>query len=419
MIPQQTLESPRLATLQQALTAGNMAALEMFWQEISTHGTPLIEAIAGDATHHLATFLWRAKVETQNVVVWGGPAGSDHPAEHQMVRLLDTDLWYRTYRVQTDLLGAYSFSVNDPFTDPKEPGIDPSTRFLFDPLNPLVFYQGEALSGIRGVGRSILAMPGSPPQPWVVPVPPEAQGKIDIHHVSSQILNNERRVWIYTPAGYTTSDEPYGLLLLFDGFDYLHAIQAPAILDHLVHAGKILPLVAVLIDNPDRQIRNRELPCHQPLVDFVTRELMPWVHEHYHVTADPAQTIVGGASYGGLAAAFVGLRASETFGNVLSQSGSFWWDIDPEENMQQEWLIQQFVASPRLPLRFSMNVGLKEHWEWLNMVTCNRHLRDVLILKGYEVHYAELNGYHHDVCWHASFADCLVALVSSPRPLPL
>lgn len=96
---------------------------------------------------------------------------------------------------------------------------------------------------------------------------------------------------------------------------------------------------------------------------------------------------------------------------MLSQSGSFWWDIDPEEHMQQEWLIQQFVASPRVPLRFSMSVGLKEHWEWLNMVTCNRHLRDVLSLKGYEVHYAEWNGYHHHVCWRASFADQLLELV--------
>ncbi len=411
MIAQHTLESSRIAALQQTLTAGNSAALETFWQEISAHGAPLIEAIEGDTTHHLVTFLWRAQGETRNVVVWGGPAGSDHLEDNQMARLLDTDLWHRTYRVQTDLLGAYSFSVNDPFTDPKDKNLDPTTRFLFDPLNPLVFYQGEALSGIRGVGRSILAMPDCPPQPWVVPVPSEAKGKIDIHHVSSQILNNERRVWVYTPAGYTTSHEPYGLLLLFDGFDYIYNILAPAILDNLVHAGKMLPLVVVLIDNPDRQARNRELPCHQPFVDFVTRELMPWVHEHYHVTADPAQTIVGGASYGGLAAAFVGLHASETFGNVLSQSGSFWWDTDPEENMQQEWLVQQFVTSPRLPLRFSMNVGLKEHWEWLNMVTVNRHLRDVLSIKGYEVHYAEFNGYHHDVCWHASFADRLLALV--------
>ncbi|GHO57666.1 alpha/beta hydrolase [Ktedonobacter robiniae] len=138
---------------------------------------------------------------------------------------------------------------------------------------------------------------------------------------------------------------------------------------------------------------------------------MPWVHEHYHVTADPAQTIVGGLSYGGLAAAFVGLRASEIFGNVLAQSGSFWWDKDPEEDIQQESIIQQFITSPRLPLRFYLEVGLKEDWRWIYMVGCNRHMRDVLVLKGYEVHYSEFNGYHHHVSHRGSLADGLLALV--------
>jgi enterochelin esterase family protein len=118
-------------------------------------------------------------------------------------------------------------------------------------------------------------------------------------------------------------------------------------------------------------------------------------------------------SYGGLAAAFVGLRASETFGNVLSQSGSFWWDKDPEEDIQQEWIIQQFIKSPRLPLRFYLEVGLKEDWGWISMVGCNRHFRDVLVLKGYEVHYSEFNGYHHNVSHRGSLADGLLRLIGT------
>jgi enterochelin esterase-like enzyme len=407
---QQMLESPRLAALHKALTAGDTAALETFWQAISADGAPLMEPIEGDPAHSLLTFLWRAQIQPRNVVVWGGPAGSDHPEQNQMARLPDTDLWSKTYRVPSDVRGVYSLSVNDPLTDAQDPSIDPTARFLLDPLNPRPFYQGEALAAIWGVGRTIFELPGASPQPWIAPAPPEAAGTIETHSVRSQILNNERRVWVYTPVGYTASREPYGLLVLFDGFDSLYTMLTPTMLDNLVRANKIPPLVAVLVDNPDRQARNRELPCHQPFVDFLTRELMPWVRARYHVTPDPARTIVGGTSYGGLAAAFVGLRASNTFGNVLALSGSFWWDVDAEENMQQEWLTQQFVDSPRLPLRFSLSVGLQEHWEWLNQVTAHRRLRDVLSLKGYEVHYAEANGYHHTVCWRASFPDRLMAL---------
>jgi enterochelin esterase-like enzyme len=235
--------------------------------------------------------------------------------------------------------------------------------------------------------------------------------QVELHRLHSQILNNERRAWVYTPAGYDKSDEPYRLLLLFDGWTYIDLIPTPTILDNLVRERMIPPVVAVLLDHPDQETRNRELTCDQPFVDFLTQELIPWVREHYHVTNEPAQTIVGGSSYGGLAAAFVGLRASEIFGNVLSQCGSFWWDKVPEQDLQQEWIIQQFITSPRLPLRFYLEVGLKEDWGWIYMVGCNRHLRDVLVLKGYEVHYAEFNGYHHSVSHRGSLADGLVALM--------
>jgi enterochelin esterase-like enzyme len=363
------------------------------------------------------TFLWRDKGDTHNVVIWGGPAGLDHPEDNQMTRLLDTNLWYKTYQVQKDLRGVYTLSVNDPLTQSAEESVGSDTRFVPDPLNPdqFVAHKDEEFPDSQEVVFSIFELPGAPEQPWIVPQSDEAKGQIDAHRLRSPILDNERRVWVYTTVGYTKSSEPYHLLLLFDGWAYIDLIPTPTILDNLVREGKIPPLVTVMLDHPDQETRNRELPCHQPFVDLVTQELMPWVHEHYHVTHDPARIIVGGASYGGLAAAFVGLRASETFGNVLSQSGSFWWDKDPEEDIQQEWIIQQFIASPRLSLRFYLEVGLKEDWGWIYMVGCNRHFRDVLNLKGYEVHYAEFNGYHHYVSHRGSLADGLLALVSKGR----
>lgn len=412
MEAQKTFESPHIVSLQQALTSGNAATLETFWQEITEQGTPLMEAIEGDDKHAMVTFLWREKGDTHNVVIWGGPAGLDHPEENQMTRLLETDLWYKTYLLQKDLRGVYTLSVNDPWTPPQV-SIDFGTRFIPDLLNPhqFVAHKDEERPDSQEVVFSILELPNAPRQPWIVSQSDKRSGQVELHRLRSQILDNERRVWVYTPAGYTTSGEPYRLLLLFDGWAYLDLIPTPTILDNLIGEGMIPSLVTVLLDHPDQETRNRELPCYQPFVDFLTRELMPWVHGHYHVTADPTQAIVGGSSYGGLAAAFVGLRASETFGNVLSQSGSFWWDKDPEEDIQQEWIIQQFLISPRLPLRFYLEVGLKEDWRWIYMVGCNRHFRDVLTLKGYEVHYTEFNGYHHYVSHRGSLADGLLALV--------
>lgn len=411
MDAKKTPDSPRIASLQQALESGNTDALATFWREITEQGAPLMEPIEDDESHYLVTFLWRDKGDTKNVVIWGGPAGLSHPEKNQMTRLLETDLWYRTYRVQTDLRRVYSISVNDSLTELES--ADFGTRFVPDPLNShqFAYTKDEELPDEPGLVMSILELPEAPPQPWIAPRPDVEKGQVEMYRLHSNILNNERRVWIYTPPGYTTSGEPYGLFLLFDGLAYLDAVPTPTILDNLINEGKIPPLVAILPDSLDQETRNRELPCHEPFVEFLTEELMLWVHQHYYVTNDPAQTIVGGSSYGGLAAAFVGLRASEVFGNVLSQSGSFWWDKDPEYDIPQHYIVQQYIASPHLPLRFYLEVGLQEKMGIIDMISSNRYLRDILSIKGYEVHYSEFNGGHDYICWRGSLADGLMALI--------
>ncbi|HZE68893.1 MAG TPA: alpha/beta hydrolase-fold protein [Pyrinomonadaceae bacterium] len=155
----------------------------------------------------------------------------------------------------------------------------------------------------------------------------------------------------------------------------------------------------------------------------MTQEIVPWARVNYHVTDRPEQTIIGGVSLGGLAAAFVGFKHAEVFGNVLSQSGSFWWKPDSEKDW--EWLTRQFAASPRLPLRFSFEAGLLENTSGgpvgrpfgPPLLTANRNLRDTLQSKGYSVHYTEFNGNHTLFNWRGTLASHLIALVGiKPEP---
>src|ERR1051326_3319141 len=67
---QETPASPRLAALHKELAAGNQVALENFWQEVTKQGAPLVEPIKGESRYVWLTFLWRAKEETKNVVIW-------------------------------------------------------------------------------------------------------------------------------------------------------------------------------------------------------------------------------------------------------------------------------------------------------------------------------------------------------------
>jgi enterochelin esterase family protein len=130
---------------------------------------------------------------------------------------------------------------------------------------------------------------------------------------------------------------------------------------------------------------------------------------------------VAGASYGGLAAAHAAFRHPDIFGNVLAQSGAFYWrqgkDRAPSagEDTDWNWLIRQFVTAPTLPLRFQLDVGIYETdlEPWganTNTLSTSRHMRDVLLAKGYPVRYVERSGAHDFVGWREALPDALIAL---------
>jgi enterochelin esterase family protein len=418
--------SPRLATLQDRLKAGDRNALNNFWKEISERGAPIIEPVAGSDRDVLVTMLWRGKEETKNVFVFR--LGD---VSKPMVRLLDTDLWYKTFQLQKGARFIYQLATNLP--DPKEwRGI---TRFAgdlrIDPLNPLQFTERwNEFNPYEVTFFSAVELPSAEPQIWNVARSTVPAGRLERERFTSKLLGNERPIWIYTPHGYSAEKKPYGLLVLSDGGLYVSTARVATTLDNLIAAGAIPPLVAVMVDNPDRW---RELSCNSQYADFLAQEIVPWARANYHATDRPEQTIIGGTSLGGLQAGCVGLKHAEVFGNVLSQSGDFKWKPDGEK--EWEWLNRQFAASPRLPLRFSFEAGLMEGtWWWRDLMArlpnpppanlidptllaTNRNLRDTLLSKGYSVHYTEFNGNHGLFNWRGTLGSHLIALIGiKPEP---
>jgi enterochelin esterase family protein len=418
--------SPRLLALRDRLTSGDRAALDKFWLEISEQGAPMIEPAAGSDRDVLVTMLWRGSEETKNVFVFR--LGD---VSKPMVRLLDTDLWYKTFRFQKGARFTYQLATNLP--DPKEwRGITQFAAALRnDPLNPFQFAdRANELNPYEVTFSSAVELASAEPQNWIVTRSTVPAGRVQRDKFTSTLLGNERSIWVYTPHGYARGNKPYGLLVLTDGGLYLNTARVATTLDNLIAARLIPPLVAVLVDNPDRW---RELACSSAYADFLAQEIVPWARVNYHATDRPEQTIIGGTSLGGLQAAFVGLKHSEVFGNVISQSGAFGWN--PDDEKEPEWLNRQFAASPRLPLRFSFEAGLMEGtWWWRDLMAnqpnappanlidpttlaANHNFRDTLQSKGYSVHYSEFNGNHTSFNWRGTLASHLIALVGI-KPAP-
>jgi len=391
--------SPRLEALKQELETADRAALDRLWEEVTHERTPLIESIDGDDNYALVTFLWRAtdEVTAIGVVSIFAAPGAESDA---MIRIPGTDLWHKTYRVRNDIRATYQFAL--------------AGAHVTDPLNPRTHvFSNDDENNFTGWASSVFELPGALPQPWMTPQPGAPTGQVQLHRLHSSILDREDRVWVYTPPDYRPNGAPYGLLLMFDGWFYAHVIPMPTILDYLIAEKQLPPVVAVMVGSLFDEARDRDLSCYPPYLDFLTSELMPWAHQHYHLTRDPAQSVVGGLSLGGTAAAYTGLRCPELFGNVLSQSGWFGWK--PEDDSEYEWLPRQFAATPQLLLRFYLDAGLFEtdtpSGDQPSLLLSNRHMRTVLHAKGYPVHYTEFNGAHDPISWQATLPYGLLALI--------
>lgn len=393
------LISPKLETLRQEVAAGNAAALDAFWREVKQQGTPLIEPIAGNDKHSLVTFIWQAKNENQSVAVVNALLGRD--STEAMTRLPGTDLWYKTYTVRNDTRESYQFAV--------------AGNNVTDPLNPRTHtWPDDDEIGFKGWVSSVFELPDAPPQPWSTPRPHVPKGHLTSHRVQSSVLDNEYRVWVYTPPGYQADDTPFGFLLLLDGWFYVNLVPTPTILDNLYAERRLPPLVAIMVGGPFDPMRQRDLGCYPPFADFLRQELLPWARQHYHLADDPARNTIVGVSLGGLMAAFIGLHHSDFFGNVLSQSAFFGWK--PREEGEDEWIAREYIARPTLPLHFYIEVGRMETQiqtiepGWNNFLVAARYMRDILRAKGYAVYYSEFSGGHNPMNWQGTLANGLLAL---------
>ncbi|WP_248917188.1 alpha/beta hydrolase-fold protein [Pseudomonas entomophila] len=385
-----TLASPILRTLSEALAKGE--STDAFWTARGVDGTPMVEAIPDHPDQRLVTFLWRGARD--NVRMFGAPTGN----HESLQRLGQSDVWYRSFEVPAATRLSYQMAADVPVSDDRRMILATTRR---DPLNPNTFADG---SGDPWLSRSRLELPDAAPQPWVAVREGVARGSVERKRLASRLLGNERDIYLYRPVGWRPGKADQGLLVLFDAHAYTRQVPTPTILDNLIADGLIPPTAAIIIANPSDLSRQQELPPNPLFARFMAEDLMPWAREQ-GLSATASRTVVAGSSYGGLASAYMGLMHPELFGNVLSLSGSYWW---AQEGDEPGWLTREYVKAPRKPLRFYLQAGL---FEGPRILDTNRHLRDVLLAKGYAVEQVEYPAGHDYLQWRGSLPCGLISLI--------
>jgi enterochelin esterase family protein len=343
------------------------------------------------------TYFYLGDRDTESVELNGGPDFMGL----ELNRLGRTNLFFATQIVPSDARFLYAFSAYK--LHRAGPNGDVEVR-----------------ESVRS-DDALLEMPKAPAQPYVAQRPGVPKGRTEQTTLRSAFLNEERKISVYTPAGYQTGNA-CNLLVLFDGVTYgglsdqIPEIPAPTILDNLIAEGRIGPTIAVLVWSMGK--RNRDLPGRKQFVDFVTAELVPWARSHYNIRRGPRSVAAAGSSLGGYCAAFCAFVHPEVIGNVISQSGSYWigkdWqtvDADFTRRLyprETSPLIEEFKRSKPLRIRFYLEIGIYDLGA--AMLGSNRELRDILQLKGYDVDYREFAGGHNSVNWRGSPADGLISV---------
>lgn len=253
-----------------------------------------------------------------------------------------------------------------------------------------------------------------------------------LEHFDSDHLQRPVMVDIYLPPGHYTSPAAagYPVLIFNDGQD-LEAVRLAETLEKMWSMGSIPHLVVVGIHAADRMREYGTSHCADYLQRgdraaaysrFLTQELLPFLHQRYHLSKEAAESIIAGFSLGGLSAMDIAWNHPELFGAVGVFSGSFWWRSqacrpeDPDADRIMHELIRNGEYQPGL--KFWFQTGTQDETEDRNRNGVIDSIDDTLDLialledlgyqQGRDIRYVEIeNGQHNPVTWGEALPDFL------------
>jgi len=152
-------------------------------------------------------------------------------------------------------------------------------------------------------------------------------------------LDRSRKIRLYLPPDYKTSNKNYPVLYIQDGqnvFDvktsYAGEWEVDETLNHLYYEMG-LSMIVVAIDNAEDQRVNEYIPYTFPRIEksegqdysrFLVETLKPYIDKNFRTMPDAENTAIMGSSLGGLISHYAALENPNVFGKVGVFSPSFW-----------------------------------------------------------------------------------------------
>lgn len=175
-------------------------------------------------------------------------------------------------------------------------------------------------------------------------------GKKEI--IYSKVLNENRKIWIYTPnitSQSVSPDKRYPVLYLLDGD--AHFFSTVGIIQQLSQAngnGVLPEMIVVAIENTNRLrdfVPSDDLNKTNPFIDFLSSELIPYIDKNYNTA--PYKLLVG-HSLGGLTAIDVLTKFPQLFNAYIAIDPSMWYNNEKFLNNTIDQLPKQNMNGKRL-----------------------------------------------------------------------
>jgi len=259
-------------------------------------------------------------------------------------------------------------------------------------------------------------------------------GTVENFELPSKVFDYTRTVRVFLPPGYgdaANRERSYPVLYMFDGqnlfdaclaFDHVHEWQMDETVTRLAGEGKIEPLIVVGLDNarekrayeylpwPDSiQFPGEPLPAGQRLPEFLMKEVMPAIEGKYRIAKGRENTGIGGSSYAGTAALYVGISAPTIFGKVLAES--------PILLVGNGELVRHTSFLMMAPMKVYMAFGGQE-WSMPGgtdaqvkaMQAVEANLRNALISPSEVLYVYDADARHHEEAWAKRLPQALTFL---------
>jgi len=170
----------------------------------------------------------------------------------------------------------------------------------------------------------------------------------------SDVLGEDRPYWVYTPDGYSGSQEVHPVVYLLDGNEHFH--HTTGVAQFLAAQRRMPSVIVVAIPSTDRERDLSPPPLTETtnettaigggaddFLRFLRDELAPAIDDAYRTA--PYRIMIG-HSLGGLFAVYAALTQPDLFDAYIAISPSLWWD-DEAVIRQAETFFDGASGEPR------------------------------------------------------------------------